>query len=174
MENSFYNNNRILFKGLLICFLAVLLLIPTLLIIHLVEERQTRQQEAIAEVSSKWANQQTIIGPAIAVPYWQTVTDSKGMVNRIRQKAYFLPNKLSVNGNIVPETRYRGIYQVTVYTTDMALSGDFTEFKFDELNIAPRDVIWNEAIVYFSVTDVRGLKEQVFFNWNGKNIELVP
>lgn len=173
-ESSFYNNNRILFKGLLIGFLAVLLLIPTLLINHLVEERQTRQREAIAEVSSKWANQQTINGPAIAVPYWQTVTDSKGMVNRIRQRAYFLPNKLSVNGNIVPETRYRGIYQVTVYTTDITLAGDFTEFKFDELNIAQRDIIWNEAVVYFSVTDVRGLKEQVFFNWNGKNIELVP
>ena len=175
MDNSsIFQNSRILIKGAVVGFLALLLLVPMLLIQNLVRERQSRQEEAIAEVSSKWAHQQTITGPAIAVPYWQTVTDSKGMINKVRQKAYFLPNKFLVNGSIAPETRYRGIYQVTVYTTDMQLSGDFSEFRFNELNIPAQDIIWNEAVVYFSVTDVRGLKEQLFLNWNGKNIELVP
>lgn len=175
MENpSTFQNSRILVKGLVVGFIAILLLIPTILIQNLVRERQSRQEEAITEVSSKWASQQTVNGPAIAVPYWKTVTDSKGIATRVRAHAYFLPNKLSINGSIAPETRYRGIYQVTVYTADMKLSGEFTDFKFDELKIEQRDIMWNEAIVYFSVTDVRGLKEQVYFNWGGKNIELVP
>lgn len=172
--SSLFQNGRILIKGGVVAFLAVALLIPAFLVHNIVEERQSRHGEAVAEVSSRWANQQTVSGPAIAIPYWQTVTDSKGVVSRVRQKAYFLPNKFTVNGSVAPETRYRGIYQVTVYTTNMALSGNFGEFKFTELNIPAQDIIWDEAVVYFSVTDVRGLKEQLLFNWNGNDIELVP
>lgn len=171
---EFLQNSKIFFKGLIIGFIALVLLIPTVLIQELVRERQNRQQEAIAEVSSKWAGQQTITGPVIAIPYWQTVTDSKGLITKARSRAYFLPEKLMADASVSPENRYRGIYQVTVYSTDTKMSGHFSGFQFNELNIADADVIWNEAVVYFTVSDVRGLKEQLYLNWNGRPIELVP
>jgi inner membrane protein len=102
------------------------------------------------------------------------MSDSKGVVTRVKQKAYFLPEKLTADASVLPENRYRGIYQVTVYTTDAKLGGHFTGFKFNELNVPETDVLWQEAVVYFTVNDVRGLKEQLYFNWNGKPIELVP
>lgn len=173
-KSAMWQSSKVFFKGVVIAFIGVFLLIPTFLIQDLVRERQNRQQEAIQEVSSKWADAQTITGPAIAIPYWQIFSDDKGVVTRRKQKAYFLPEKLTADATVAPENRYRGIYQVTVYTTDAKLGGNFTGFKFSELNIPETDVLWNEAIVYFNVTDVRGLKETLYFNWNGKPIELVP
>ncbi len=173
-SNSLWQGFSVLIKGLIIGFLAILLLIPTILIQGLVRERQSRQEEAIAEVSSKWATQQTVNGPVISIPYWQTVSDAKGVISRVRQKAYFLPDKLLIDASVAPEKRYRGIYQVTVYTSGIKINGAFGQFKFDELNIAAADILWNEAIVYFNVDDVRGLQEQLYFKWGGKDIELVP
>jgi inner membrane protein len=173
-KSSVLQSGKIFFKGIIIAFIGAMLLVPTFLIQELVQERQQRQQEAIAEVSSKWAGAQTINGPVIAIPYWQIMSDSKGVVTRVKQKAYFLPEKLTADASVLPENRYRGIYQVTVYTTDAKLGGHFTGFKFNELNVPETDVLWQEAVVYFTVNDVRGLKEQLYFNWNGKPIELVP
>src|SRR5215213_3221166 len=92
--STFWRKNRMIFKGLLIGFLVLLLLIPTVMIQDLVRERQSRQQEAIFEVSSKWAGQQIINGPVISIPYWQTVSDAKGLITRVKHIAYFLPDLL--------------------------------------------------------------------------------
>src|SRR5688572_10141150 len=125
--NSFWQRNKIIFKGLLIGFLVLILLIPTVMIEDLVEERQNRQQGAISEVSSKWAGYQVINGPVVTIPYWQLVKDHQGVVTRVKQQAYFLPEKLSVNANVAPEKRYRGIYEVMVYTSDLQITGSFSE-----------------------------------------------
>lgn len=172
--SSFWQRNRMIFKGLLIGILILLLLIPTYMLERLVDERQDRQTEAIAEVSSKWAGYQVINGPVIAVPYWQLVADNKGVVTRVRQQAYFLPDKLSINARVAPEKRYRGIYQVMVYTSDMQVTGSFGEFKFAELKIPVENMLWQEAVVYLNVNDVRGLKEDVALQWGGNRAELVP
>ncbi|HYF33422.1 MAG TPA: cell envelope integrity protein CreD [Chitinophagaceae bacterium] len=177
MENtlsSFWQRNRMIFKGLLIGFLILLLLIPTFMIQDLVHERQGRQAEAIMEVSSKWAGQQVINGPVIAIPYWQLVTDSKGIVSRNRQQAYFLPDELNIDSKVLPEKRYRGIYQVMVYTSDVTLRGAFGAFNFASLKIPAENILWNEAVVYFSVNDVRGLREEVKFTRNRETLELMP
>ena len=76
--NTFWQRNKIIFKGLLIAILILILLIPTVMLEDLVDERQSRQSEAIAEVSSKWASDQAISGPVIAVPYWQLLKDEQG------------------------------------------------------------------------------------------------
>ena len=172
--SSFWQRNRIIFKGMLIGILILILLIPTAMIEDLVYERQERQREAIVEVSSKWADRQLISGPVIAVPYWQLVKDNLGNVTRVKQQSYFLPDKLSINANVLPERRYRGIYQVMVYNSDLKLKGSFSEFKFAELKIPAEDMLWQEAVVYLSIDDVRGLKEDVLFHSNSSKAEMVP
>ena len=61
--SNFWQRNKIIFKGFLIAFFVLLLLIPTFLIRDLISERQLRQEEAVKEVSDKWAGSQTITGP---------------------------------------------------------------------------------------------------------------
>lgn len=172
--SSFWQRSRMIFKGFLIGILILLLLIPTMMIQELVRERQSRQFEAINEVSSKWAGAQTVGGPAIAIPYLTPVADGKGGITKVRGMAYFLPEKLVADADVQPEKRYRGIYEVMVYTSDIKLNGIFGGFRFDELKIASEDILWNEAVVYLDISDVRGLRQDVRFRWGNKEVELVP
>ena len=172
--STFWQKNKMIFKGLLIAFLVLLLLIPTVFIMSLVDERQSRQREAIAEVSSKWAGPQTSTGPVISIPYMRQTIDEKAQVVNIKEYAYFLPESLDITCSVVPEKRYRGIYQVTVYTTDIQMSGTFSRFDFDELKVPLGTVLWNEAAIFYDLSDVRGLKEQVVFKWGDQLVELTP
>ncbi|HLK30369.1 MAG TPA: cell envelope integrity protein CreD [Puia sp.] len=177
MENvfsSFWNRNKIIFKSFLIGFLILLLLIPTVFIQNLISERQVRQKEAISEVNSKWAGQQTINGPAIVVPYMETETNDQGKPTSVKKLAYFLPDKLSIHSIISPEKRYRGIYKVVVYSTDLEISGSFDSLRFADLNISSDKILWNEAAIFFDISDVRGLKEEVNMHINQNELNLVP
>ncbi|HKP32899.1 MAG TPA: cell envelope integrity protein CreD [Chitinophagaceae bacterium] len=172
--SSFWQKNKMIFKGLLIAFLVLLLLIPTVFIMSLVDERQSRQLEAIAEISSKWAGPQTSSGPVISIPYMRQTIDEKAQVINLKEYAYFLPETLDITCSVVPEKRYRGIYQVTVYTSDIQMSGKFSKFDFEQFKIPAGTILWNEAAIYYELSDVRGLKEQVVFNWGNQAIELTP
>src|SRR5688572_29305596 len=99
-EPSFWETNRVLIKGMLIGILILIMLIPSAVIQNLVKERAERQQEVIAEVSSKWAEPQTIVGPVLMLPYQKSVLLSNGKTDVQRKIAYFLPDQLHVNGKI--------------------------------------------------------------------------
>ena len=71
-QPSFLEKNRLLIKGFLIGFLILLMLIPAALLSNLVRERQARQEQVVREVSSKWADAQTVTGPVLIVPYTYT------------------------------------------------------------------------------------------------------
>ena len=57
------------FKILAIGLLTLLLLKPAAMIQSLIQERENRQKEVVAEINSKWGGRQTIIGPVISIPY---------------------------------------------------------------------------------------------------------
>ena len=57
--------NSIFFKVATIVLITLMLLIPTSMIEDLIGERETTQNNAIFEVSSKWGEAQTISGPFI-------------------------------------------------------------------------------------------------------------
>jgi len=177
MENnllsSFWKANKIILKSFLIGFLVLLLLIPTYFIQNLVSERQDRQKEAVAEISSKWAGPQTVTGPVIGIPYHAMVTD-QGNTREEKKWAYFLPSKLNIHAHIIPEKRYRGIYQVIVYTTELEIKGSYDSLHLAELNIPAGNLLWNEAAVFFDISDVQGLKEDMTLHLAGVDLDMVP
>jgi inner membrane protein len=163
MENviiTLWNRNKIILKSFWIGILTLLLLIPTLFIQNLVEERQRRQQEAVTEVSSRWAGAQTVTGPVIGIPYMAVAAEGSN-AGPVKHWAYFLPSSLDMTARIVPEKRYRGIYRVIVYTTELQVRGSYDSLHLAELNIPAGQWLWNEAAVFFDLGDLQGLKEQV-------------
>src|SRR5882724_6558912 len=98
---------------LLLGFLVLLLLIPLSQISDVIDERASRRDEAVLEVTDKWGGEQQLTGPVLVVPYtyrWSE-TSSKGVAiarSEIRH-AYFLPERLDVSGKIDAEERARGI-----------------------------------------------------------------
>ena len=163
MENiisQFWNRNRIVLKSFWIGILVLILLIPTLLINGLINERQGRKNDAVAEISSRWAAAQTVTGPVIGIPYIETVQTNSGGTESQKRWAYFLPAKLDIRARIVPEERYRGIYKVIVYTTELQIKCHYDSLHLQELDLPAAKMLWSEAAVFFDLTDLRGLKEE--------------
>ncbi len=168
---SIWQKSKLLVKGLMIGVLVLLLLIPTFFVTSLIEEREARQQEAVKEVSSKWAGRQNIAGPLLVLPYLHAAApDSSGRVMREKQHAYFLPDALSFSSQIHPQEKSRGIFKVMLYNAQNNLSGRFDSISFEKLNIDPESVLWSEAFVQFTLSDPKGLHEELQMQWNDRKL----
>jgi inner membrane protein len=162
-----WQKSKLLVKGLLIGALVLLLLIPAYFVQNLISEREARQKEAFTEVSSKWAGSQTITGPVLVLPYNDTYPGTK-------KYAYILPDKLNIESVVQPEKRYRGIYQVMLYSSDIKISGKFNDIPLQSLKIDPSTILWQEAYVCIGLTDAKGLKEEIRLKWNDSSVTLNP
>ena len=144
-----------------------------------IKERRYRQEKSTREVSAKWGESQTVLGLVLTVPYhsYTKVYDNdqkKYKLVKSREYAHFLPNELNITGNIHPEVRYRGIYEIIVYNSKLNLSGHFSTPNFEEWKIADENILWNEAYVSMGLSDLRGLQKRVVLNWNGEKIDFNP
>ncbi|MEZ4942322.1 MAG: cell envelope integrity protein CreD [Saprospiraceae bacterium] len=155
-------------------FLTLLLLIPNAMIQDLVRERQSRQAEAINEVSASWGAPQTVTGPVLSIPYseWVQLENDK-RVESI-QTACFLPQAVHVDGKVDPELRKRGIYEIVLYQSDMTITGAFGKPDFAALNIRPEDVHWDQAKLSLGISGMSGIKNSIGLDWSGTAIRLEP
>jgi inner membrane protein len=158
---------------MIIGVIILILQIPAYYVRQLIEERETTQQKAIAEVNSKWAGRQNVAGPLLVIPYWENENTPPNSV-RTRHYAYFLPDQLNINASVIPQERYRGIYKVMLYNSRISFSGSFNQVALEALKIAPENVIWNECYVRFQLSDSKGLNDEVALNWNNETLLLSP
>jgi inner membrane protein len=172
--DTVWTKSKILVKGLIIFFLVLLLLIPTFYVQSLIEEREARQKEAIAEVSSKWAGRQTISGPFVVLPYWQAEGDSTSAKGRVKHYAYFLPDDLRVEASVTPQEKHRGIYKVMLYHSRINMAGSFNQVASERLNIPAGNILWNEAAVKIHISDTKGLNEELKIRWKDTTLALAP
>src|SRR6476620_2442870 len=98
--------------------MALFLTIPSFFITGLINERQSRQKEAIVNITEKWGGKQMVTGPILSVPYNEHSLNGEGKPIVTRGNAYFLPSSLHTDIKVIPEKRYRGIYQVVVYRSE--------------------------------------------------------
>ena len=170
--------NSITIKLLTIGILLLFLLIPVSMVQDLIREREYRQEGAILEVSSKWGEDQTVIGLVLTVPYntYNKVFEDDGDFKLVqtREYAHFLPEQLNIEGEVMPEMRYRGIYEVIVYNSKLNLSGNFTRPDFEEWKIEEDNILWGDAFVSLGLSDLRGIQENVSFNWNDERFDFSP
>lgn len=166
---------NIYFKIGVIILLILILMIPTSMVENLIHEREGVQASAIDEVSSKWGRGQTISGPYISIPFDKYVNkynkkDSINEIIKIKQWAHFLPETLDISGNIKPEKRNRGIYEVVVYESNLKIDGNFENFDFKKLEIDRKDVHFDKATINIGINDLKGIEKQVSISWNNDDI----
>lgn len=165
--DSFWQKNQLMMKAGFIAILTLLLLIPMAFISNLVRERQSREQNVYKEISGKWASPQTLTGPMLIVPYHRHFEGKDGPVTQTRY-AYFLPDSLNVSGEVLPEKKRRGIYEVIVYHSNLHLAGNFRQLEDPGLKIASTDWMPGEAVLMLGISDLRGIEQQLAINWQGK------
>ena len=149
----------VIVKLLFIGFLVLILLIPMGMVRSVIYERNHLYLSAKQDIMNAWGREQTIGGPVLTLPYRVTVTDDKGIKRVQKSLAHFLPERLNVRGQLDTQMRYRGIYQVPVYTADLKLSGRFAPPDIARLGIEPHNVDWDEAYLSVAIADARGIKE---------------
>ncbi len=162
--------SNVYFKIAVIAILILVLMIPAVLVQSLVYERESIQRSAIAEVSEKWGNGQKLHGPYISIPYNKYIKtiaekDSVAKVTVIKDWIYLLPESLNIEGDISPEKRYRSIYEIVVYESDIKLSGVFSDFDFTQLGVERKDIHFDKASLNIGITDLKGIQKQIDLNW---------
>lgn len=115
-----------------LCLIALVMLlcqIPVMMISALRSGRQHRAAAVEEEVSSKWGGRQQLTGPILSIPLEREVTETsaKGGVTRVRRfsELQILPETLKITGKMIPEIRYRGIYEVVLYRSEITIAGSF-------------------------------------------------
>ncbi len=154
----------------IIGFLILILLIPSAMIQSLIHERQMRRDEAVFEVSQKWGQPQTLTGPVLSIPYTYTSTDKDNIIHTQTGYTHFLPEALIVAGELDPEIRKRGIYEVVLYGSSLNIQGYFLPLNTEDLQVPTSDYLWKDAFISIGVSDMKGLKDQVSFLVNDEEI----
>ena len=150
-------SDRMLLKLILIGLLSVILLIPQQIILHVVNERNATQVEAEKEVEQMWSAPQRIVGPIVRIPAKKNTA----------KDVYLLPEELQVKGDVRTETRHRGNFDVTVYTANLTLDGSLQIPSPSNYVDSVYDL--SRAEVLLSLSDFRGLSENIVLQLNGKD-----
>ena len=153
----------------IIFLLTVLLLIPSKMIQDLIHERQSKHNEAVYDVSSKWGNAQIIAGPVLSIPYDELTLKKTHERDEIITKTkwiHLLPDDLQVNSNLKADTRHRGIYDVVVYGSQTTVEGSFTDLDLEDLGIDADLIHMDQASLNMGISDLKGIQKQVGLKWN--------
>lgn len=164
-----------------IVVLVLLLLIPLFWVKDLIEERKNRQSEVSNEIAFKWAGQQVISGPIIAIPYQvvkEIVTTDKNIISTkntyTTQYVYLMPKTLDINSTISPESLKRGIYKSVVYNAQLDLKGSFDAIDFNKIDLSGQELEWKNAKILIGLSDLKGLGASPTLIFNQNKIDFEP
>jgi len=156
-------------KMVLLGILGLMLMIPLVLIMEVIRERSQNAESARAEIGNLWASAQTVTGPVLNVPGTRVIADDGRYVTTTM---HMLPDDLKVNGVLVPEIRYRGIYETVVYTSELELSGSFSLTGYEEFNDYTWQ--WDKAYISLGVSDNKGISDRADITIGGRVISARP
>ncbi|GAB5531501.1 MAG: cell envelope integrity protein CreD [Roseivirga sp.] len=165
--------NSVSIKLLSIGFLIGILLIPQSMITSLINERESSQYQAVSEVSQSWAAPIELTGPILTVPFDDFYIDGDKEVY-IKRYAHMLPETLNITGDLSPETRKRGIYDIVVYTTHLDIEGNFDQIDLSAFTNFPERIRWNEATLTIGIPDMRGIQSDVRFELGNETYRMEP
>jgi len=153
-------------KAIIIGILVLILMIPSVWIMSIIDERESYRQEAVNDITSKWGNNQYVAGPVLVIPttYADTFYNSKP------KNIYLLPEILNIHGKINPELRHRGIYDVLLYKSDLKISGKFNLNDIKELELLDKKIKYENAYLEIGIYDIKGIMNNFKLTWNEKEI----
>ncbi|WP_295856278.1 cell envelope integrity protein CreD [uncultured Xylophilus sp.] len=152
--------------GLLL--LTLLLCIPLAEIRALVEQRGASQREAADELARTHTGAQTLVGPLLVVPYVEHWTEFRreaadrpaAAVPRSKPMLRVVfPETLHLEGRLVAEERYRGIFRIPFYALDGTLAGRFPAVVAGSIEPTEADarIELRTPFIALHLSDLRGL-----------------
>lgn len=171
-------NTSLLFRFVTVAVLALLLLVPLTMIRGVIQERQMYRNEAVTRIAQSTAGAQNLVGPLRVVPWTETrEVDTVDAFNRPQKKletvtGYVLqaPRTLTVDGNMVPDTRKLGMHEVRVYEWRAKLHAQFDA-------ALPQDTATRHhgaPYLILAIEDVRGLIGTPQLSVDGQRLRFLP
>lgn len=154
--------------------LILILIIPVSMVRSLIEERMSRYQEVVSEITEKWGASQTITGPVIVVPYSKITERTKDGIKTETRYAYFLPDDLKMKADFTEQTRKRSIFEAVLYEADIELSGKLPAVQAGMFPSDAYKVFWSEAVIVIGISDPRGIGEGTSLRLSGVNYGIKP
>lgn len=158
-------------KIISIGFMGLLLIVASWLISSTVSARQASWNTIRRGLVSTWGEPQDVVGPILRVPVQRMAADGSF---RESTAAWFLPERLAVDGAFGTELLKHGICKTSVYTTDMKIEGAFPANMAAVLAEHGMKPDWDRARLILGVSDPRGIKSQAAIEWGGEKLALQP
>ena len=143
------------------------------MISSLIYERLDTKRNAELEITSKWSGEQIITGPCIVIPYTQEIKQ-KDKQELVRKNLLLLPNEMNVTVDAKVEKRKRGIYDVSLYSSELLLTGTLNMDELAKTGIKPEDMQLNQARVIMGISDLKGIREGVVMQLGAQNYDFEP
>ena len=136
-------------KLILVCGLALLMAIPAGFVWALVYSRSNDAASAVSEVAQMRGGPETLMGPAIIVPFDRDVTttspSSAPVTTTVTQDLVLYPETGTAKASLVTEKLKRGLHMVPVYTADANFLATFDASRLATAAPAGSRIRWADA-----------------------------
>ena len=164
-------------KVTIIIILIALLMIPGSFIQDMVREREGTKYQAFNETAKKWGRNQDINGPVLYIPveFEKTVKKKIPVKNpkkderdyeiveeivKYNKYLHILPEELRINGDIIPEIRYKSIYKMLLYRSDVNISGNF-QLNENKKYTPNGKILWEDAFIAVGFSSLKSIKDVI-------------
>jgi inner membrane protein len=159
-------------KLMVVCGLALLMIIPSLFVEGLIQDRTRRAADVATEISGHVGGRQTFLGPTIAIPY-SLQPQSRG--DYVRHGIYLVfPKQASVVLKTETEERRRSLFKVPVFQADLKLDGTFDLSGVPAAAPQGAELDWSRAEIVVGVSDPRGALADATLTAGDTTSTLVP
>lgn len=176
------------FRFLVVALLTLLMAIPLMMAGVVVLDRGSYAEGARREVGQVWGGPQRLAGPVLEIPVEGVVlrgtmradgaadvplgepVRERGRVAPLR----LLPETLDLTAATATEIRSRGLFDVPVYTAEIAIAATFDASRIDAALGPEERPIWDEATITLGLTDNRGLRGEARIEAGGQPLDLEP
>jgi inner membrane protein len=151
--------NTLLSKLLAMGALLLMSAIPLSMVTGIVGQRASYRDSATQEIANAHAREQTVTGPVLYWPYVHTNKLEKDQTIETKAHALVHAKSLHTQSKLNTQTRWRGIFPVTVYTSVHVVKGSF---RLDSTKITRAvgtqgRLTVGQAWLLLSISDMRGI-----------------
>lgn len=187
-ERKRNQNDMVSIKVTIIIILIALLMIPSTFIQDIVKEREGTKCQASKETAEKWGGSQDVNGPILYVPVeYEQIVEKKIQVKNPKKGEsdyetvndveiytkylHVLPEELSIKGEIIPEIRYKSIYKILLYRSEVNISGNFLLTENKKYPSSGK-IRWDKAFVAIGFSSMKSIKEVVDMSFGKEKLKL--
>lgn len=163
---DYLSGGNLVTRVLLLAMLTLLLKIPLGMVDGVVSDRQRYETEATVNISETWGRSQTLVGPMMVLPY------KPASASWIRALT-LLPERLAIDGKILPQERRRGLFSVTVYTASLDVVAEFNTKAVRDLLAEGDWVDWPAARLTLGVSEAKSIDTSPV-DLDGNTVEWTP